>query len=139
MEKRFAVSSFLVQWTAITAFINSIIFSTINYIYVSWLGIYFKITGHGKCRWSTLKRTESTAAPTNYSTDEATKDKDRFLHMSGEEDYLSGEIVYIAGSKHGKFLLLSHRHYNNKSRFFMSHFWSFRTYIQVITRIVSNL
>lgn len=76
-------------------------------------GIYFRITGHGKCSWSTLKRTESTAAPTNYSTDEMTKDKDRFMNLSGDEDYLAGEIVYIAGSKHGKSLLsyfgLSHR------------------------------
>ncbi len=83
------------------------------------LGIFFKITGHGKCSWSTLKRTESTAAPTNYSTDEQTKDKDRFLHLSGDEDYLPGEIVYVAGSKHGKLLylfnfVLSHREKNIK-------------------------
>lgn len=86
------------------------------HVCLSRLGIYFKITGHGKCSWSTLNRRESTAAPTNYSTDEMTKDKDRFMHLSGEEDYLPGDIVYIAGSKHGEFLLLSHRHYEKKNR-----------------------
>lgn len=72
------------------------------------LGIFFKVSGHGKCSWSkTLKRTESTVVPANHSTDESTNDKDRFLHMTGEEDYFpGGTIVYIAGSKHGKFLLL---------------------------------
>lgn len=83
---------------------------------MSRLGIFFKITGHGKCSWSTLKRTESTAAPTNYSTDEITKDKDRFMHMCGEEDYLSGEIVYIAGSKHGKITSIKSSTYKNFSR-----------------------
>lgn len=107
-------------------------------MYVFRIGIFFKINGNGKCSWSkTLKRNESTAAPANCSTDQATNDKDHFLHMAGEENYFpGGMLVYIAGSKHGKFLLLSHRHCKKKTktRSFMSHFWSFRSYyIHVIT------
>lgn len=85
-------------------------------MYVFRIGIFFKINGIGKCSWSkSLKRSESTAAPTNSSTDQVTNDKDHFLHMAGEENYFpGGMLVYIAGSKHGKFLLLSHRHDRKK-------------------------
>ncbi|KAJ6635049.1 Arrestin domain-containing protein 3 [Pseudolycoriella hygida] len=84
-------------------------------------GIYFKITGHGKCSWSTLKRTESTAAPAHHSVDETTKDKDRFLHMSGEEDYLPGGIVYIAGSKHGPQFQINQDEVSYSFRFDLNH------------------
>lgn len=78
-----------------------------------FVGIYFKVSGYGKCGWTKLlgrdSITQSSVTSTSTSITGATttytlggvKDKDRSIQFSGSEEYISS-IVYIIGAKNGK-------------------------------------
>lgn len=74
--------------------------------------MYFKISGYGKCSWSTLIRRDSAIqSPNNLPAVDSIKNdrREHAIQYSGHEEYLS-DIVYLTGSKNGKFynIILCH-------------------------------
>lgn len=66
-------------------------------------GIYFKITGYGKCSWNTILQRSSQPTQTNSPSTEITNNsKDMSMQYSGYEEYLNSS-VYLSGTKNGKF------------------------------------
>lgn len=70
--------------------------------------MYFKISGYGKCSWSTLIRRDSAIQSPNTNGIELINKNDRREHAiqyAGHEEYLS-DIVYLTGSKNGMKIIL---------------------------------